>query len=279
MSAIPKRRWLEKFTNTAGTVEVVFSRLEHEWVSAQPLDVPLVAAVGADYAANLLGAGAMPKRIATERVRYLIRHDPDGDTIDAQVDNHRARLRQIGQGRLWVRDDAGTRRWAKAQIVAMPDFSFGVDNREFVPVSIEFARLSDWYAATETVVSEHVTQSPTVVQVTNGGTTRATALAIVIAARAGNGFVDPKIESAQTSEWVQVTRTAGGSTHAIRIDTARFAVEHSTDGGSTWTTDYGNLVTGPTQAGLITLAPGINDIAISGVTNADVEVRFYAPYE
>lgn len=278
MSVVPKRRWLEKFTNVAGTVEVTFSRLEHEWTPSQALEVPVAVAAGADYGVNLLGTGPMPKRVASERVRYLIRHS-EGNTIDAQVDQHRARLRQIGQGRLWTLDDEGNRRWAKAQIVAMPDFNFGPQNREFVPVSIEFARFSDWHAETETVVSQHVTASPTVMQVVNAGTARVTSLSIVIDARAGGGFVNPRVENSQTSEWLQVERSAANGNHVIRIDAARFAVEYSTDGGTAWANDYENLVTGPAQAGLITLVPGANDIAISGVTNADVEVRFFAPFE
>jgi hypothetical protein len=292
--SVPKRRWLEKFSNVAGTSEVTFSRLEHEWIPSQPLDVPLAPAVGADYAVNLLGDGPMPKRTATERLRFLIQHkpaypDPDNppaiipaDTIDLQVDRMRARLRQIGTGRLWRIDDSSNRQFCKAQIVAMPEFSFGPKNREFVPVSIEFARLSDWFAEHETVTTVEVDESPELFTVTNGGTAIASGITITLASDGTDGFINPRIDNLTTGEWFQVNRTGSNSNHRIRVNTATFRVERSTDGGTTWTNDYANLETGSTQAGLMTLAPGVNDFRYtqaSGTPNATLVVQFHAPYE
>lgn len=281
MSVVPKRRWLEKFTAANGFDEYVFPRLEHEWTPSQALDVPLMPVVGASYGLNLLGSGIMPKRFGSERVRFLVMHS-DGSTVDTQIDSLNRLSRRNALGRLWMMDDSGNRRWAKAQVVSMPDWNFGPKNREFVPVSIEFVRLSDWYAEVETVVTQIVTASPTTVNVTNAGTADATAVVIELRSRTTNGYINPRIDNIVTGEWLSVARTGSTSSYRQRIDTGKYLVERSTNGGTTWTGDYIALTTGLTQAGLFSLVPGSNYLTVSqpsGTPNITVVVRFYAPFE
>lgn len=281
MSVIPKRRWLEKFTDASGLNEYLFPRLEHEWTPAQSLDVPLMPVIGASYGLNLLGTGVMPKRFGSERVRFLVMHRA-GDTVDSQIDDLNWLARRNALGQLWMLDDNGNRRWAKAQVVSMPDWNFGPRNREFVPVSVEFARLSDWYAETQTVVTQTVVVSPTTISVPNVGTADVTAMTIELQSGGTNGYVNPRIDNIITGEWLSVARTGSTSSHRERINTGKYRVERSTDGGATWTDDYAVLTTGATQAGLFTLAPGDNFLEVSqpsGTPNMTVVVRFYAPFE
>lgn len=282
--SVPKRRWVEGFSKADGTGLLSFSRLAHEWTPSQPLDVPVEAVVGADYGVNLLGGGPMPKRPGRERVRFLLRHDEDGESVDEQVDTLTATIRRYGQGRLWqVVEGYGavTRRWAYAQAVSMPDMSYGVRDREYVPVSLEFVRLSDWHAEAATTVSLSIGISPAVIEVVNTGTADAHDLTVGLVSDAANGYVNPVIKNTTTGEWVALSLTGATTNHRLRVDTGRAAVEKSTDAGVTWTSAYAALSMGATQAGLLTLVPGSNYIEITadGTPDMTATVRFYAPFE
>ncbi len=282
--SVPRRQWLEGFSRQDGSELVTFSRLAHEWTSSQELVVPLATVAGAGYAVNLLGDGAMPKRPGRERARFLIRHDPSGASIDEQADQLRTRLRRYGIGRLWmVVEGYGPprRRWAYAQAVSLPEMAFGVRDREFAPVPVEFTRLSDWMAEQETVATLGIGASPAVLEVVNGGTADAMALVVELAAGAAGGYQNPQVTNTTTGESVGVALTAAGPGDRLRLDTGRAAVERSTDGGVTWQPAWGSLSLGPAQAGLLTLVPGSNYIEVTsgGVPDMTATVRFHAPYE
>jgi len=282
--SVPKRRWVEGFSKADGTGLLAFSRLSHEWTPSQPLDVPIESVVGADYGINLLGGGPMPKRPGRERVRFLVRHADGGESIDEQVDTLSAALRRYGLGRLWqVVEGYGSqqRRWAYAQVVAMPDMTYGVRDREYVPVSIEFVRLSDWHAEAETVETLAVGASPAVMEVVNAGTADARDLTVELASESASGYVNPTIKNTTTSEWVALALTGATASHRLRVDTGRAAVEQSTDAGVTWASAYTALSMGATQSGLLTLVPGSNYIEITadGMPDMTATARFYAPFE
>lgn len=282
--SLPRRRWLEGFSRRDGSDLVAFSRLDHEWTTAQALDVPVAAVAGADYGINLLGGGAMPKRPARERVRFLVRHDAGGQSVDEQVDGLRARLRRYGLGRLWMVVEgygAPARRWAWAQVVAMPEMTFGVRDREFVGVPLEFTRLSDWMAEAETVAVLGVGAPSGVLEVVNAGTADARAVVVELASAKAGGYQQPQVVNTTTGESVAVALNAGSASHRLRLDGGRMAVERSTDGGATWASAWGQTTLGPTQTGLLTLVPGSNYIEVSsgGSPDMTMTVRFHAPFE
>lgn len=278
-----RRQWVEGFARADGSDLLAFSRLAHEYTTTQALDVPIATVVGASYGINLLGPGPVPKRPASERVRFLVRGEP-GSEVDQQVDQLRAAIRRYGLGRLvLVVEGYGSaqRRWAYAQAVSMPDIAFGATSREYVPVVLEFTRLSDWQDEDATITSLGIGASPATLEVVNAGTANVTDLVIEIASEGVDGYVSPRIDNTTTGEWFQVTRTGSTANHRLRIDTGRARVEESTDGGTTWASVYGDLSIGDTQAGLFTLVPGSNFLEVSQVGTPDmtVTVTFHAPYE
>lgn len=278
-----RRSWLQGFSRADGGGLIEFSRLDHEWDPEQDLAVPIATVVGAGYGINLLGPGAMPKRIARERVRFLIHGGDHGLTIDEQADQMRVAIRRYGTGRLWqVVEGYGAprRRWAWASAVSMPRFSYGVQDREFVPVTLEFARLSDWRAEDETIAQLGIGASPAVLEVVNAGTADTRALVVELAAHGPAGYDNPTVRNSTTGESIAIALTAAGPDARLRIDGERYAVEQSTDAGVTWQTAYAAVSLGAAQPGLLSLVPGSNYIeVVSGSPDMTLTVRFHAPYE
>lgn len=281
MSVVPKRRWLEKFTDAGGSNPYVFPRLEHEWTPSQAMDVPLMPVVGASYGLNLLGNGMTPKRFGSERVRFLVMHS-GGNTVDAQIDDLNRLARRNALGKLWMLDDAGSRRWAKAQAVSMPDWNFGPKNREFVPVSIEFVRLSDWYAETETVITQAVIASPTSFSAANTGTADVYNSTVEFRANAAGGFGALTLENLSTGDRLLSSRSAQSSQSILKVDCGRSTVQYSNDGGASWINDYSIFSWGTTQMSFLRLVFGINNLRYSqstGVPNLTIVIRFYAAFD
>lgn len=280
---VPRRRWLQGFSRADGTDLIEFSRLEHEWTPDQALAVPIATVVGAGYGVNLLGAGPVPKRTGRERARFLVRHG-DGQSVDQQVDAMNAALRRYGTGKLWQVIEgygAPVRRWAWASAVTVPGFQYGVRDREFVPVVVEFVRVSDWHAEALTSSTLGIGASPAVLEVVNHGTADALALTVELAAHGASGYQNPQITNTTTGESVAFGLTAAGPNDRLRIDTEHAALQRSTDGGTTWMSAYGAATLGATQTALMSLVPGSNYIEVTsgGTPDMTLTVAFHAPYE
>lgn len=290
MSVTQRRRVLERFTDRLGGDAFEFPEYAREWSSEQGFSVPVSTAIGADYGYDHIHAGVSPRRPAVEKVRFLMASRSDVPEehvhalpLDTQLDRMHARLHANGHGLLWMRFDLDdTRRWARARLTRAPDISYSGSSRRTVPVSLEFARLSDWYAEDETVVTQNVSASPATVEVENTGNVVVRNAVVELRALGSNGYINPMVTNTITGEWFQANRTGTNSSHRFRADAGRFAAERSTDGGTTWTDDYSSLAIGGTQAGIITLVPGTNILTVSqpsGTPNMQVVVRFHAPYQ
>src|SRR5690606_22940343 len=253
-----------------------FPTKAYEWESSQTLRDAIEPAIGADYGVSMLGRRPAPKEVASERLRGLIVVD-DPAKLDAELDRLRSRLYRIGRGRLWAVDAAGNERWAWARLASMPDVTLTVDNVWHAPAIVEFQRLSDWYAAEPVVIQQRVTSPTLNLAITNPGEATARQITVTLRSRKSAGFSQPTITNELTGETCGTSRVAGGATHVWRLDAGRLAVEYSTDGGTTWASDYANLITGPLQVGFLRVEPGTNPLTITsqGSPDYDLEIRFY----
>lgn len=266
-------RLITRFTSADDAEEVFFPTALYEWESTQALRTATVAAVGADYAVDLLGRLPAPQEVARERIRALAVGDDGGD-LDGILDRLRTITYRAGLGKLWSEDAGGDARWAWARLASMPDVTISYEGRRHAPVICEFARLSPWFAAAPTVVSG---TNPASLPVINDGSAPARAITITITAAGAGGWDNPKVENPLTGEWFELTDQAAAG-EILRVDTGRMAVERSTDGGVTWVSAYGDFATGPVQVGFLRLEPGPQTLAIAGVGDGEVEVRFYAAW-
>lgn len=269
-------RLLLRFSAAGGGLAVEFPPAAYEWESSQSLRGATEPAVGADYAVDLLESRPAPKAVATERVRGLI-VARDGAALNVEMDRLRSRLYRIGRGRLWAVDAAGNERWAWARLDSMPDITLTVEHRRHAPVILSFLRLSDWYAAEPVVIQQRVTSPTLNLAITNPGEATARQITVTLRSRTVAGFSQPTITNELTGETCGTSRVAGGATHVWRLDAGRLAVEYSTDGGTTWASDYANLITGPLQVGFLRVEPGTNPLTITsqGSPDYDLEIRFY----
>lgn len=278
-------RLLTRFSSVDGAVNVTFPAAQYEWESRQGLRTALEAVVGADYAIDMLENAVAPKETASERLRGLI-VQPGSDDLSDEIEALRGGLHRLGRGRLWATvpdDSAGIDVWAWARLAAMPDITLTYENHRYAPFIASFLRLSDWYAETETVITEEdVNASPTVVAAPNSGTATVRNAVIELRANAASGFQSVTITNLATGDSFTSSRVAQSGNSILRVDCGRRAVEYSNDNGETWTPDYGNFAIGSRQVDFLRLTAGANNLRYtqgSGTPNLDIVVRYYAAYD
>ena len=94
---------------------------------------------GADYGYDMVGIGRAAKKNAIERIAFLLIGTP------AEVNTAFEDLQTNLQGRikLWSTDDIDEL-WAYARLVSMPLLRLDVINRQHMPVTLVFERMTDW---------------------------------------------------------------------------------------------------------------------------------------
>jgi len=164
-------RTLLAFTTDRGAF--LFPRTEFEWETAQPFTVPTAQLVGASYGHDYLAAGRAPKQPASETVRFLVVGDESSGDLTwgawgwgatgLPAHEHLDYIRGVvarSWGQLWAQTAGGSRLWAWARAVAMPDMRTSrLSVAGAVPVVLSFRRQSDWYADDETVITVPITPS------------------------------------------------------------------------------------------------------------------------
>lgn len=258
-----------RFESPNGTTVVTFSQIMGEWESTQDIQVGVESVHGAHYGHDQWGQAVAPVNPAEERWRALV---PNED-----VDEFRSTLHRIGRGRLYIKLNDDSERWAWARLNAIPDISLAVRGVPYVPLSLPFTRLSDWYAAAATTVNATLDSSPETVSVTNAGLVETRNITITLTANSAAGFDDVTIANTTTAEQVSVSRTAANG-EMIRLDVLGFRLETSDDGGSTWTDITQDLALGGTQVSPLTFVPGGNVITVTGATDADISIAFYSSW-
>lgn len=273
-------RYLEKFESVDGLTSYTFPIDDYEYEPAQAFRRSEAPAVGADYAVDFLGAVPWPKAVGEEAVRFTIWGASAADA-DSQFDACVASLRNIGLGRLYQVDAATTRRWCWAKLLARPSYLVDVNGYFNIPVTLRFARYSDWFAAAPTTGSVTITTSPRAFTITNPGNAPARFVVFRLRANAAAGFTNPNLVNLTNGYSVASSRGAVSGDSELKLDTERMQVLWSDTNGAIYADDYALVTLGPTQAGLMQLEPGPNAMQYTdGATpNLDLEWSFYAPYD
>lgn len=272
-------RYLEKFESADGVVGYAFPPDDYEYQPEQGFRRSEASAVGADYAIDFAGGAPWPKAVAEEAVRFTIWGASAADA-DAQFDACLASLRNIGLGRLFAVDAASDRRWCWAKLLARPSYQVDVNGYFNVPVTLRFARYSDWFAATPETGSVVIASSPHSFTITNPGNAPARFVVFRLRANAAAGFTNPSLLNLTNGYSFASSRDAVSVDSELRLDTERMQVLWSSTNGAVYADDYALVSLGPTQVGLMQLEPGPNAVqyADGGAPHLDLEWSFHAPY-
>jgi hypothetical protein len=259
---------LIRFESHDAAISVVFDghRWQTEWQSTQDVRGNVEAIHGASYGVSPWGRQPAPVATAEERLRALV---PNAD-----VDIVRNRTTQIGTGRLWRRMENGDEQWSWARVESVPGFTIESKGFYYVPLVLPFTRLSDWYAAEATIVTETLTSSPVTVTAENDGMAETRNIVITLTAHSAGGFSNPSISNTTSAESFTVGRVAA-SGEKLRIDVLGFRAERSTDGGATWIDATTSLQLDGTQVHPMSLLPGGNVITVAEASDTTIEIQFY----
>lgn len=273
-------RYASKFTSIDGTVEVVFPTDELEYQSAQNYRAVLSSIPGANYGVDHQGGRPWTKDFGEEALRFVIWGDT-GAGADADFDELAATCYEIGEGKLWAIDQAGTLRWCYANVAARPNYQSTARSYTNIPVAVRFIRKSDWMASSETVVSSGTFTTQTFdFVVNNPGNAASYWVGIVIS----GSFQNPKATNLTNGYSVQVSRNSTGPTSLVRVNSELGTVEISEDSGATWAYAYDLVTLSDQQVILFCVDAGNNTIRISldappdPAIGAAAVITFTAPF-
>jgi hypothetical protein len=264
------------FESIDGATVLTFGLAEYEWDSDQPLYVPSVPLVGANYAYDQLGSAPPVKQNARETLRFVVYEDTPAE-VDTAIDDLMAKCVSIGLGKLWTTDSSDDRRWAYARVVSMPAVHWTAGDILRKAVSLDFDRQSDWYGASAAVSTNLLASDPDTFTVTNWGGTRVLNSVVKIA---GTWTSPVTIENTTNGYGIVYSGDDGASSDDVaRFDSGTGRVDRSYDGGVTWTPDYNSyaaLADGQVQ--IMILNPGDNDFSVDSANGATVTVTLYPAF-
>lgn len=271
-------RYLEKFTSYDGSSTVLTFPLEtYEWSGDQPIRNAYRNVIGAHFAYDFHGTGIAPRGIANESIRTSIVKTTSA-LLEAEFDTLRAKVANIGLGRLYLLDTTGARRWAYARATVIPQSTLGILNTTMAPITLEFERHTDWQGETANTGSQAIVSTPHTHTVANNGNIAQRRVILRIKAASASGFVDVSILNVTNNYRINTGLSSLSADSEILIDTKRNAVEFSNDNGVTYTNAFGGVSLAATQVGLMQLEPGNNDLRVYGVTDGSLEWDFNHAY-
>ncbi len=288
-------RYAEKFESSDAGQSYSFPLDDYVYSAGQSFRRSLSPAVGADYAHDHAAAAPWTKEISDERITGVI-WGTSGAGADAEFDDMASTLRSIGLGKLFLKDQAGDRRWCWAKLVSRPGYGTSAVAFTNIPFTIQVTRLSDWFDASQTTASSAVATNYEAFTITNPGNAYVkTGLVITLTASAASGFSNVIITNVTTGEIIRWHGTARWSGAVLRIDNSDLSItllpdpglvigdstsfvgEAGIGGPGVYVDAYQNSELGPTQPGFITLAPGDNDMVIQ-VDGSAAYTRYYEFY-
>lgn len=277
MSAL---RRITRFASIDDLISVTFPTSNIEQETSQALRIATTPIVGADYGVDLLGNLSAPLDMARERLRATWFEGDGGSALDTDRDELGSKLRRIGRGKLWSVGADATERWAWARAASMPGITVTSKTLFTLPVVIEFVRLSDWYAATQTVTTEVTTATPHSFTVTTAGNVPVLNAIIQLQSSSAAGFTNPTLINLTTGETIASTRDAASVNDELRLDCGRFAAEYSTNNGAAYADDYALVTLGDKQVGFFTLQSGDNSLQYQdgGTPNFSIVISWYDPF-
>jgi hypothetical protein len=273
-------RFLEKFVSLSGAVSYTFPLKAYEWESVESLRTAFLESVGMDFAFDALHNAPAPRNVANETVRFII-VGANASAVDTEVDAMKAKLYNIGRGKLYTIDNAGTRRWCYARLTAMPDVRVAVPALVHVPASVQFQRFSPWFAESiTTVTTAIVTTNPKTFTVTNAGNVPVKVVSFRFRSNSNTGFTNPALLNSINSYSFSSTRDAASANSELKVDTEDLSVKFSADDGMSYADDFANFTIGSNQGSFFQLEPGDNSIVYTdgGTPDLSLEIAFYTPY-
>ena len=291
-------RYLEKFIAADGTTTYTFPENGLDWTEDGPLRTAYGSAIGADGAHDFLGSGIAPKDMIPVNVSLLDVQSTAG-ALETDLDAMRAKLHIGALGKLYTLDSTGTRRWSRARLTAMPGTPRSVGQFVHQPASLRFLREPYWYDTSATTANAAVSSNYQSVTVTNPGNAYVkTGLVITITASAIGGFSNLILTNVTTGEQVRWNGYARSATSVLRIDNSDLSIKLLSDpglvigkstsyigqaaigGAGVYSDAYALATLGPTQPGLITLAPGANTVVfqVDGSASYTYLYTFYGAW-
>jgi len=207
---------------------------DYEWQSGGGSRVPTAAAVGRDYAVDVIGWARSPKEPAIETIRCTL-SAPDPAAAMAQWDALQRVLDRIGRGRLIAERPDGSRVWALARLRQAPNWTVSAYSWLRQPLTVQFIRLSHWYADSEQSASWQVVSSTQDQTLSIAGTAATDRIVMRLTAGASGGYAAPTIADMMNGASLTVGVTAPVAGAILEIDCYARTARQSTDGGSTWT--------------------------------------------
>jgi hypothetical protein len=272
-------RYPEKLTSADGLRSYTFPTDDLEYEPVQGFRVADAPAVGADYAHDFLGFARWAKDVGEEAVRFSLWGD-DAAAMLAAFDAALQQLINIGRGKLFTTDQAGTRRWCWAKLSERPAYSVSPDVLFKLPIALRFRRYSDWFAEAATTGSVTVASSPYQWVITNPGNARVTTAVFRLRANSASGFTNRRLENLANAQRVDSSRDAVSASSELKLDCERFQVLWSNDDGTNYSDDYANVTLPAAQVSLLDLEPGDNLIKYTdgAAPNLAIEWSFFAQY-
>jgi hypothetical protein len=272
-------RYLQSFRSLDGAVVLTFGLRGYSWQTDESFRVRLQQASGADFAVDPHGIAPAPLSTPTEMVGWLEVANSEA-ALESAIAAIRSKLLTIGQGWLYRVDSNGTQRRALARPRMLPSLRRSVGSQLVMPVSLEFLRLSHWQAITQTTGATTATSSPHTFTINNPGDLPCMAIEFTFTPNTAGPANDPVLENLTNGWSISTTRDLTATTQRLRIDSARLAIEYSTNSGGSWTSDWALASLGTMQAGMMRLEPGNNSMRITmgGSPNVTIAWTFYARY-
>jgi hypothetical protein len=267
-------RYVEKFTDIAGSVSYTLPLNLYQLQQAQPLRSAYAVVAGAHYAYDQLGTARSIKDNAVETYSGQI-SGANGAAVDTELDLLRSKLFKIGGGKLYVVDSAAARRWAYGRILRMPTEKLQTGDVNLIRLDLDFARASDWYDTSGYNTDFTIDATPKSLTVVNAGNER-----IYNAVLTLKGTYSAAWTILNTTNGYQIAGTHSGAAASnwLKIDAGQHSVKFSSDSGATYTGIYSTVTLPTTQIALMVLEPGNNAFTVTGANGATLHVDFDAAY-
>lgn len=270
-------RYLDRFIG-ADAQTYTFPKKAYALDDGQPLRNAVVTIAGGHYVYDQRGTlpGLKDPRRASHHLAIVLPPTDDGGDFDEDVQEMRQKLVRGGLGQLYTKDgDGGTERWAWARISEMPATSWRAGDLGYLPAGIPWLIESDFYSTTPYSTSFNIDADPKTISVVNPGDADVYDPILTLK----GPFTNPSITNSLNGYAISTTRDGSGGTKWLKIEPGVPRVRYSADSGVTYTGDYA-LVTLPTlQIQLFKIAPGAQNIVVTGANGGILKVEFEIPWE
>lgn len=234
-------RYLEKFTPAVLGSPISFPRYEQEWQPSSPLRLRYTTIVGASYAYNHV-PGVPLREVAEENIRFMLDAVSTQGNLEEQIDAMRSRLLLGAEGKLWMLNSDGSRRWCYAQVAALPEMIFTYRPWQKVMVQCRFFRFSDWQSENPSTGTAIITASGQTFTITNTGNIPQPFVVLRLRANTSAGIINPKLLNQTNGYILETARDSASVNSEIRYMTEVPKVEYSNNDGSSYADDFSQMV-------------------------------------